>query len=158
MPTQIWGPRFAKVKIYNHSEAPPTPRLHPLEASPTVWSHFNTYTEQVVCFVIGMYHWRGLLHGSRNVWFPIINCCWYEWKKTITWIEYPMTQVFTRAHIGPLYTSKEHIKGTHPSRWFFATGNIKVNKAINLNSVILVTNYSFFGIELICIGTYIFLP
>ena len=27
-----------------------------------------------------MYQWWGLLHGSRNVWFPIINCCWCEWK------------------------------------------------------------------------------
>ena len=27
-----------------------------------------------------MYHWWGLLHGSENVWFPIINCYWCEWK------------------------------------------------------------------------------
>ena len=25
-------------------------------------------------------HWWGLLHSSQNVWFPIINCCWCEWK------------------------------------------------------------------------------
>ena len=51
---------------------------------------------KVVCFVIGMYHWWGLLHGCQIVWFPIINCYWCEWKKKhrITWIEYPTTWVF----------------------------------------------------------------
>ena len=30
-----------------------------------------------------MYHWWGLLHGSRNVWLATYyNCCWCEWK---TW-------------------------------------------------------------------------
>jgi len=27
--------------------------------------------------------WWGLLHGIWNVCFPIINCCWCEWK---TWL------------------------------------------------------------------------
>ena len=30
-------------------------------------------------FVTVMYHWWGLLHGSWNVWFPVINCYWCEW-------------------------------------------------------------------------------
>jgi len=35
---------------------------------------------KIVCIVTCNYHWWGLLHGSRNVWFPTINCCWCEWK------------------------------------------------------------------------------
>ena len=35
---------------------------------------------KVVCLVICMFHWWGLLHGGRNVWI-IINCCWCEWRK-----------------------------------------------------------------------------
>ena len=35
---------------------------------------------KVVCLVICMFHWWGLLHGGWNVWI-IINCCWCEWRK-----------------------------------------------------------------------------